>query len=282
MTALAYAFTLGLVAAVNPCGFPLLPAYLAGFLTTERPSGWATRTLRALVAGACVTAGFILTFGLAGVLASSGMTLIGEWIPWVMLGVGAGLAVLGISALAGKHLSIRLPAVRFGRGRGVVAMAGFGVAYAIGSLSCTLPLFLAGVAGSFTRGGFLTGVLSFIAYALGMGVFVVAASLIAAQFGAESLRAVRPLMRFMPVVASALVTIVGLYLFYYWGTDLIDPLASTPITNAVESVQAAVSGWLTASPIGTVAVGAVTLAGIAALVWNSTRADHREENSGNA
>ncbi len=27
-----FAFTLGLVAAVNPCGFPMLPAYLALFV----------------------------------------------------------------------------------------------------------------------------------------------------------------------------------------------------------------------------------------------------------
>lgn len=258
LAALVYAFTLGLVAAVNPCGFPLLPAYLAGFLASEHPSGWAPRTLRALVAGACVTAGFILTFGLAGVLVASGMALIGEWIPWVMLGVGAALAALGVSALAGRHVSIRLPAVRFRSGRGVAAMAGFGVAYAVGSLSCTLPLFLAGVVSTFTRAGFLSGLLSFVAYALGMGVFV-------------------------PIAASVLVTVVGLYLVYYWGTDLIDPLASTPVTNAVASVQTVVSGWLTASPVGAAAVGAVTLAGIGALVWNSMRrANRREENSSNA
>lgn len=282
-TTLFYAFTLGLVAAVNPCGFPLLPAYLAGFLVSEHSSGWAARTLRALLAGACVTAGFILTFGVAGVLVSSGMALIGEWIPWVMLGVGAGLAALGISALAGRHVSIRLPTVRFRGGSSVVAMAGFGVAYGVGSLSCTLPLFLAGVVGSFTRAGILDGLLSFIAYALGMGVFVIAASIIAAQFGAESLRALRPLMRVIPVSASVLVTLAGLYLLYYWVTDLIDPLASTPATDAVTSVQTAMSGWLTASPIGSAAVATVTLAGVGALVWNSIRrANRREENNSNA
>lgn len=264
----------------------MLPAYLAGFLVSDRPSGWATRTVRALRAGACVTAGFILTFGLAGVLVSSGMALIGDWIPWVMLAVGAALTALGISALAGKHVSIRLPSVRFRGGRSAVAMAGFGVAYGVGSLSCTLPLFLAGVVGSFSRDGVLDGLLSFVAYALGMGAFVIAASIVAAQFGAESLRALRPLMRVVPVVAAVLVTVVGLYLLYYWGADLIDPLASTPVTNAVASVQAAASSWLTASPVGPAVVGAVAVAGVGALAWNSLRrvdreSDRREENSSN-
>lgn len=280
---LLYAFTLGLVAAVNPCGFPLLPAYLAGFLAPQHSAGWATRTLRALVAGSCVTAGFILTFGLAGVLVSSGMALIGGWIPWVMLAVGAALTVLGIGALAGKHVSVRLPVVRFRSGRGALAMGGFGVAYAIGSLSCTLPLFLAGVVGSFSRAGFLGGLLSFVAYALGMGVFVIAASLVAAQFGAESLRAVRPLMRFMPVVASALVALVGLYLLYYWGADLVDPLAAEPVTRAVDTVQTAVSGWLTSSPFAVGGAAVIVVASLAALAWNSTRrANRREENTHHA
>lgn len=250
---------------------------------SEHRSGWATRTLRALRAGACVTAGFILTFGFAGVLVASGMALIGDWIPWVMLAVGAALTALGISALAGKHVSVRLPTVRFRGGRSVVAMAGFGVAYGVGSLSCTLPLFLAGVVGSFSRAGVLDGLLSFVAYALGMGAFVIAASIVAAQFGAESLRALRPLMRVVPVAATVLVTIVGLYLLYYWGAGLIDPLASTPVTNAVASVQGAVSGWLATSPVGAAVVGAVTVAGVVALAWNSLRrGNRREENSSNA
>lgn len=281
-SALSYAFILGLVAAVNPCGFPLLPAYLASFLVTEHPGGWAARTLRALVAGACVTTGFVATFGLAGVLVTSGMALIGDWIPWVMLGVGAALAALGLSALAGKHVRLRLPAVRFRSGSSVAAMAGFGVAYAVASLSCTLPLFLAGIVGSFTRDGFLNGLLSFVAYAFGMGFFVIAASLIAAQFGAESLRALRPLTRFVPIAASVLVTVVGVYLIYYWGTDLINPLASTPVTNAVTFVQTAVSGWLAASPFAVAVAGAVIASGIGTLVWNSLRRVNRRKETTDA
>ena len=279
-TTLFYAFTLGLVAAVNPCGFPLLPAYLAGFAVSESGNGWPARTTRALIAGACVTAGFVITFGIAGLLVSSGMTLIAGWIPWVMLGVGAALAALGIGGLAGKHLAIRLPAVQFHNGSGAIAMAGFGVAYAIGSLSCTLPLFLAGVASSFTRAGILNGLMTFVAYALGMGVFVIAASLIAAQLGAESLRTLRPLARFIPLVASALVTAAGFYLIYYWAIDLIDPLATTSLTKAINTLQAAVSSWLAASPIAVLAATVIILAGVGALVAKSMRrVNRREENT---
>jgi cytochrome c biogenesis protein CcdA len=72
----AYAFTLGLLAAVNPCGFPLLPAYLSQFAYDSSDRGWGRRTARALMAGLSVTAGFVVTFGLAGLLVESGMILI--------------------------------------------------------------------------------------------------------------------------------------------------------------------------------------------------------------
>ncbi|MEO7023041.1 MAG: cytochrome c biogenesis protein CcdA [Leifsonia sp.] len=279
-TTLFYAFTLGMVAAVNPCGFPLLPAYLASFVVSEPGNSWSARTARALITGACVTTGFVLTFGIAGLLVSSGMTLIAGWIPWMMLGVGAALAVLGIGGLAGKHLAIRLPAVRFRNGSSAIAMAGFGVAYAIGSLSCTLPLFLAGVASSFTHAGILNGLMTFVAYAIGMGVFVIAASLIAAQLGAESLRTLRPLARFIPVVASALVTAAGFYLIYYWAIDLTDPLATTPLTKTINTLQAAVSSWLAASPIAVLAATVIILACVGALVAKSMRrVNRREENT---
>lgn len=51
VTPVLYAFTLGLVAAVNPCGFPLLPAYLALFAGGEHRPDWVGRTARGMTAG---------------------------------------------------------------------------------------------------------------------------------------------------------------------------------------------------------------------------------------
>ncbi|MGH8995872.1 MAG: cytochrome c biogenesis CcdA family protein, partial [Acidimicrobiales bacterium] len=58
---LLYAFTLGLVAAVNPCGFPLLGAYLA-FFVGDGELDRSRRNLRGVAAGASVTAGFVVVF----------------------------------------------------------------------------------------------------------------------------------------------------------------------------------------------------------------------------
>ncbi|MEO6826148.1 MAG: cytochrome c biogenesis protein CcdA [Microbacteriaceae bacterium] len=270
MTATAsivYAFTLGLIAAVNPCGFPLLPAYLALFIADDSGHAWAHRTVRGLTAGACVTAGFVVAFGCAGFIVESGIQLILGWIPWAMIVIAAAMVVLGIGSLVGSHLRLPVPTPRFGTGSGVFAMAGFGVAYAVASLSCALPLFVAGVAGAFTRVGALAGGATFVAYALGMGVFVTAASVIAAHAGPGLIRRFGAIGRFIPRIAAAVITLAGLYLVYYWISDLVNPLSTPGPVRLVEAVQSSISSALAVAPV---LVG--TLAGvlvISALAWTA-------------
>ena len=63
------AFTAGLVATVNPCGFAMLPAYLSFFAgMDEGPTSRVRAVLRALLVGLVLTAGFILVFLIFGVL----------------------------------------------------------------------------------------------------------------------------------------------------------------------------------------------------------------------
>ena len=57
----AYSFLLGVLAAVNPCGFVLLPTYLMYFLGVSTVDGHSQRAPigRALVVGTSVSAGFL-------------------------------------------------------------------------------------------------------------------------------------------------------------------------------------------------------------------------------
>lgn len=259
---LAYAFTLGLVAAVNPCGFPLLPAYLVAFAGEPRGgAGWAKQTERGLLAGACVTAGFVLVFGALGLVVESGARLVLGWVPWVMLPLAAAMTVAGLLALLGRQVRLHLPVPRIGSSAGPLSMAGFGVAYAVASLSCTLPLFLAGVAGSFTRLGFVTGAESFVAYALGMGLFLCVASLAVAYAGATVLRRAMPASRFVPRVSGGVLTLAGAYLVLYWLDDLVWPSSSPVPVRVVEHVQSVLTAWLGGSSR---LIGAVLGAGVVA------------------
>jgi len=259
---LLYAFTLGLVAAVNPCGFPLLPAYLSLFVgqdAVDRPR----RNLRALVAGASVAGGFVVVFGLLGLLVEGGIDVVLGWVGWVMIPVGLALIAIGLAAALGRSVRPLRPIGRLGTGRSALAMAGFGVTYAVASLSCALPLFLAAVAGSFGRLGFFVGASTFVAYALGMGLFLMVAGLIVANAGVSALGRLRPLTRFVPRLAGFVLTLVGAYLVFYWATYLADPTATLQPIGIVEHVQTVLTTWLSGSPrvIGAV-LGAVVLAAI--------------------
>ena len=61
-----------------------------------------------------------------------------------------------------------------GRDRTVSSMFVYGVAYALASLGCALPLFLGTLFGSVRRAGYLAGVANVIAYGAGMSLLVVA------------------------------------------------------------------------------------------------------------
>ena len=151
---LAYAFTLGMVAAVNPCGFAMLPAYLSYFLGLEG-AGTDTRAsvTRAIGVALAVTGGFVVVFGVIGLAITQLSLSIYEHLPWVTMVIGVGLVVLGLAMLRGFQLSVRLPKVQMGTsGRELSSMFLFGVSYAVVSLSCTISLFLPVIAPSLTFG----------------------------------------------------------------------------------------------------------------------------------
>ncbi|HEU4426559.1 MAG TPA: cytochrome c biogenesis protein CcdA, partial [Pilimelia sp.] len=65
---LALALAAGMLAAVNPCGFALLPAYLSLLVAGDEPGGRGAAVGRALLSTAAMTAGFVAVFGTFGVL----------------------------------------------------------------------------------------------------------------------------------------------------------------------------------------------------------------------
>ncbi len=269
---LLYPFTLGLVAAVNPCGFPLLPAYLS-FFVGDDGDGRTQRCGRALWAGAWVSAGFLVVFGVVGVLVESGVDVVLGWVPWAMIPVGTLVAGLGLASALGHQPKVPMPLRRrLGSGRGPVAMIGFGVTYAVASLTCALPLFVAAVAGSFGRLGAARGVGSVVAYALGMGLFLTVAAMAVANLGVSPLRRMGRLVRFVPRAAGAVLALVGGYLVFYWTAYLVAPTASPQPIGAVEHVQSALSNWLSASPrLFGVVLGVALFLGLVLVALGSRR-----------
>lgn len=244
-TVLSYAFVLGMVATVNPCGFALLPVYLTSLPRSggDAPLGAVARVPRAVAAGLAATAGFLAVFGIVGALVSAGISVVMNWVPEIGIAVGVALVVVGGLTAAGRHLSVRLPGAtrRLGSGRGLPSMVGFGVSYAAASLGCTLPVFLAGVAGVFTRGGIGAGLGSFVAYALGMGAVLTALAVVYALLPGRRLGRLRALGGRLERPVGVLSVIVGCYLVYYWASDLAGGQGTGGLTGTADRVDAAVT-----------------------------------------
>jgi len=220
-----YAFTAGMAAAVNPCGFALLPAYLGLYLGTDGIATKGPRPLaRAVVVGATMTASFIALFGVAGlVLATAASVLVGL-LPWVSVLVGVALIVVGSRLLAGASLSagavqkLGVRAGGFAQRPSPLGYAAYGLAFALTSLGCTLPLFLTVIGSALTVGGITAGLLPFVLYGLGMGTVVTGATLVVAVCGQTLLAPARRVGQHLETASAVLLLLTGAYIVYYWLT----------------------------------------------------------------
>jgi hypothetical protein len=144
-------------------------------------------------------------------------------------------------------------------------MALFGVSYAVVSVSCTLPVFLAAVATVFDRSTFASGVAVFAAYAAGMGSVLIGLTLAVALVHGVAVSRVRSVLPFVQRAAGVLLAVAGTYVAWYAWYELRvnageDPLAG-PIAW-VSQCSADVSGLLAGAGPTTVALAAAALAAI--------------------
>lgn len=261
--AVVYAFALGLAAAVNPCGFPLLPAYLAVFLGSE-PASVAVRSLRALRASLAMTAGFVAVFAVVGSVVAAGVQLAVAWVPWFTAVLGLALLVAGVFGVSGREVRMPVLALPFRSGRGMLAMAGYGAAFAATSLGCAFPLFAAAVAPTVTSNSMLGTAAAALSYALGMGMLVTACSLLAGFLGAEAVRAAGRYVKHLPRVASALMLAVGVYLLAYGVHLILQPGAEPSLAAPVIGIGSALTAAVSDHPL--IVGGVATLVVIAGLI----------------
>ncbi len=251
--ALAYPYSLGVVAAFNPCGFAMLPAWLSYFIGAgdqDQDSNLLKAALRGLVVGLTLTAGFIAVFGGFGLLfetiLSRGVVL--DRIGWVTMAVGVGMTGLGAWMVSGRELNLRLPKMARGTGsRRLGSVFMFGVSYAVVSLSCTIGLFIASVGTTFTNRGYADGVANFVAYAAGMGSVITFLTLSLALARTNVAGRMRKLLPYVTRVSGVLLIAAGVYLVNYgwWELRVLeDPYATNAAVAFFETLQADVSNWI--------------------------------------
>ncbi|KRW91957.1 hypothetical protein SD51_05505 [Alicyclobacillus tengchongensis] len=210
---LAVVLGAGMMAAFNPCGVAMLPSYIVHLI-----AGRDRRVWDGVWAGIFMTAGFLVVFVLAGVVAVTFAAALGKAVGWIAEFVGVSFVLMGILMLFGRQgVSFHIGGGNWHLQQGSKgAIFLYGIAYALGSLGCTLPLFSVLVLSSFRSQGFANGLSDFVIYALGMGFVVTVISLastISQQLVGKWVRlGARWMGRF-----SALITLgTGVYLVIYW------------------------------------------------------------------
>ena len=223
---LGYAFGAGMVSAVNPCGFFMLPVYMTLYLGADDGEYHALHPLRRVLKAVWVTvvvsAGFGLLFALMGAVVSVGGYYLMAAMPWFAVVVGGGLVVLGLWLLMGKNLSMPLAirlANRIGDLRAMHSWGFFvfGLVFGATSLGCTLPIFLAVIGSSITSGNFLAGFLDFLSYTMGMGTVLLALTLsIALVKKRLVIGTMRRISRHVTKLSALFLLAAGGYIIYYW------------------------------------------------------------------
>jgi cytochrome c biogenesis protein CcdA len=268
---LTLALVAGMLATVNPCGFAMLPGYLALVVAGTEGSSRSARVGRALVASGLMTAGFVAVFGIFGLLSAPLANVAQRYLPIVTIVIGLVLVVMGVLLLAGKEIFLLLPKPKRGAPTTrITSMLGYGIAFAIASLSCAIVPFLA-VAGVALRGGDLgSGMSAFVAYALGMGLVVGVLALAAALASNAAATGIRTLLPYIGRIGGVLLVITGAYVGYYGIYELrlyhAEGDAADPVVDAAARVQGMLSDWLDAIGPIPVVIALVVLTGAAVLL----------------
>jgi cytochrome c biogenesis protein CcdA len=171
------AVTAGGLAVVNPCGFPLLPAFLSFYLGADddRLPRAPTRVVQGLMVGALVAVGFLGVFAVVALPVSLGVGAIADAVPWVGLATGALLVVAGLATLSGRPTGGSwLPRVHVGvRRKRRVAAYGVGMVVVLMAVAVGVACARDAIAGRMRRllphvgriaGVLLTGSGAYLAY----------------------------------------------------------------------------------------------------------------------
>ena len=213
---MSLSFIRGMVAAVNPCGFILLPTYLMYFLGLQgaMPGSQRATMRRAVIVSAAVSTGFLSVFLIAGIISYNFTT------PRLDAG-GDG-----------------------GPKQTVGAMFVYGIAYAVASIGCTIGLFIATVFSTSRRDGFVSGVGNMLAYGAGMALLVSALTIALASANTGLLKLLRGSLQYVDRIAAFFVLLSGVYLlwYFYW-VDIRED--GDPITDWALERQAQATAFLT-------------------------------------
>lgn len=212
---LAIALMAGMLATFNPCGFAMLPAYLGALVLGQEESD-GKNYFRALRFALGMSIGLTLVFTSFAIVVLPLAGVIESYLPWVTIAMAIVLMVTGVMTLLGKGFGIGAVAKgRFAPGKGLVSQIGYGITFALASLSCTIGPFLAVTATALKSASPINVVASFASYALGMALVILLLALLTASGGVAAVRQIRSKSGLIEKVIGLVLIVVAIYLANY-------------------------------------------------------------------
>jgi cytochrome c biogenesis protein CcdA len=202
------AFTAGVLSPLSPCSLPLLPSYIAYYLSAVE-----TERLRdALILAATTLLGFLSVYILISLAPSLVLGVIPLSLKLLNLFLGVLLLLLCLAIfLRGGLTLFLLPHPTPPKAGSILSFYLFGVVYALSSLSCSLPVFILLIFASAGTG--LYGVMPlFASFALGCGALLLTLSLAVCYSKVFIIERVRGLAEHMPRITASVLIIAGLYM----------------------------------------------------------------------
>jgi hypothetical protein len=198
-----------------------------------------------------------------------------RYLPYATVVIGVVLVALGVWLLSGRELTALTPrplGPRWAPSTRLGSMYGYGVSYAIASLSCTVGPFLAVTAAGFRGGSVVTGVSVYLAYVAGLTLVVGVLAIAAATASSALADRMRRALPFVNRISGALLVLVGLYVGYYGVYELRLFNANANPRDAVITsagrLQGALAGWVHQHGVWPWAVALfVLVAGAFAAAW---------------
>ena len=230
----------------------MLPGYLA---LVVRGSGSSVlgSVGRAVAATVAMTVGFLVVFGVFGLLTVSLASTVQRYLPYVTVAIGGVLVTLGIWLASGRELSL-LVSNRMTRSASgaptssLGSMFGYGVGYALASLSCTVGPFLAVTGAGLGATSVAGRVWIYLAYAGGFALVVGALAVGVALAGSALADRMRRILPYVNRIGGAVLILVGVYVAYYgyYEVQLFtaggDP--ADPVIAGAGRLQGAIAGWV--------------------------------------
>ena len=212
----------------------MLPAYLGAIVAGDK-GGTDSALVRAISFSAAMAIGLVLTFGAFALFVAPLAGSIQQYLPYVTYAMAVVLAIVGVLMIFGKGFGItRFLRPSIAPKNSFFSQVGYGITFALASLSCTIGPFVAVIATALNAQSWIGVTVSMAGYGIGMATVVFILALFAAAGNKWLVTRLRSGSQLIEKIIGILLLLVALYLANYATYELQQFEGSTTENRIIE------------------------------------------------